>query len=154
MRHLILALITVFTSTLFAQRKCATKPFHEKHNFTIEQKATLRIKKMALGLDLTEKQQNKILPLLKAEIQRHETLRSEIEQKQNSGVKPSDEEVFNKMNTALDHRLTYQKAIKNILSDEQFESWLKMEREHHKRKRHHMRDQRRNHHKNSPRNDA
>jgi len=91
--------------------------------FTPEQQATLKSKKMTLQLDLNNKQQNQIYSL----ILKHEQNIQKFKQKQRAafikGEKPSREQQFNLLNKGLEARINFQKKLKNILTDKQYQQW-------------------------------
>ncbi|MCG1036229.1 hypothetical protein [Polaribacter sargassicola] len=121
----ILVLVMAVTFTTQAQRKGGQKG----PKFTPEQQATLAVKKMALALDLTDKQQNQIKPILTAQI---EERKAEMEKrkanKDEPRQKPTADELFAMQNKRLDNQIMMKNKMKNILNEEQFEKFEKMQK--------------------------
>ncbi len=102
-------------------------------NFTPEQQAILKTKKMALVLDLNESQQSKILTLNKVWIK--ETVALKESHKYINREEMSSDQKFELMNKKLDTELKHQAEIKNILNKEQYEIWKKSStKKHHRSK--------------------
>ena len=98
----------------------------EKPNFTPEQKVKLMVKKMALSLDLSASQQQKLKPiLLDASTQREEAKKEHMANKE-AGKKLSNDEKYSLMNQMLDKKLAFQAQMKKVLNKDQFEKWKKM----------------------------
>ena len=96
-------------------------------NFTPEQQAILKTKKMVLQLDLNSSQQNQILEInKKTSIERRQKMDAMKEMKKN-GKTPSADERFNMMSSMLDTRIANQVKVKNILNNKQFELWKEMQ---------------------------
>jgi len=101
---------------------------HQKFkDFTPEQVAELKTKKMALKLDLTEAQHRDIEKIhlanakeRKTKMEAHKKMRES-----NNEEKPSKEDRFNFMNERLDKQISNKKEMKAILSKEQFEKFEK-----------------------------
>ena len=97
-------------------------------NMTPEQIATLRTKRMALALDLSQAQQTKLqkLNLEKATLTKEKM--AEFKAKKESGdlQKPSADERYAMRNRMLDRALAEQEQMKQILDKDQFEKWRKM----------------------------
>ena len=148
MKHIIVALALVFSLHMTAQEN----EKHSEHEMTKremrhhkkgkkmfkdmspEQIATLKTKKMTLALDLSENQQQRLLALntqtAKERKTKMETRKAQMEKKE----KLSSDEKFALMNEKLDAEIAYQKSIKQILTDTQFEKWKKMKAHRGKRK--------------------
>ncbi len=116
----------------FADRKEIKGPrFEHKakraEKLTPEQRAELKVKKMALQLDLTDKQQRKLIDL-------HSKRIKEFKNTKESKEKLSFYEIEKKQ---LDSKIEYQREFKKILSKDQLQKWesLKAERKQHNKKR-------------------
>ena len=102
-----------------------------------EQHATLRTKKMTLHLDLSEEQQNKVYNLELKNAKNRKALKDKQVKKQ----EVSSEELFNRKNEQLTQKIALKKEYQNILTKEQFEKWektvsrKKKKRKHNKEKR-------------------
>lgn len=113
---------------------------HKRHgnamkDMTPEQVATLQTKKMTLALDLSEAQQEQMqqLNLENAKLRKTKMEERNAQKKEGKSEKPSSEERFEMHSERLDHKLAQQERVKQILTEEQFDQWKKMQ---HKRERH------------------
>lgn len=125
MKKVILTLVVAIfvASTSFAQSKHHKG---QKPDFTPEQKVKLMIKKMALSLDLSTSQQQKLKPiLLEANAQREEAKKEFMANKEERKNLSSDEK-FSMMNEMLDKKLAFQAKMKKVLNDEQFDKWKRI----------------------------
>jgi len=122
---LILVLAITFTTQAQKERK------QKKPKFTVEQQATLAIKKMTLALGLSEKQQNQIKPLLMAQITDKKANMQKRKAARKSGIQPTAEEIYALKNKQLDKQIVMNNKMKDILNKDQFEKFQKMQ---HKRK--------------------
>ena len=101
-------------------------------NMSPEQIATLRTKKMAIDLDLNERQKNDLLKLnIELANERKEKAES-MKARKEKGETLTDEERFNLANERLDKQYEVQQKMKNILNEEQYALWKK---QHHRKKR-------------------
>ncbi|WP_405608942.1 hypothetical protein [Polaribacter sp. Asnod1-A03] len=121
----ILVLVIAVTFTTQAQKKRGQKG----PKFTTEQQSTLAVKKMALTLDLSEKQQNQIKPILmtqmeerKAEMEKRKANKDEPRQR------PTADQMFAMQNKRLDNQIMMKNKMKDILNEEQFEKFEKMQK--------------------------
>lgn len=108
-------------------------PFNKKENkLTAEQRNEIKTKELTLALNLTDKQQQKIIALNK------ETLKNKPEVKK--GEKLTEEQKFQLKNQRLDNQIAYKRSMEKILSKDQFAQWEKMNhkksRMQHKQMRH------------------
>lgn len=90
-------------------------------DFSPEQTAILKTKKMALALDLNESQQKQMLELNKkwAEVR----TKKRAEMKSLNKEEMSSTEKFNHMNAMLDTKLAHQNELKKVLNEEQYKTW-------------------------------
>ena len=97
-------------------------------DMTPEQIATLRTKRMALALDLSEAQQTKVQKLNMENATLAKEKMAEFKAKKKSGdiQKPTADERYAMKNRMLDHALAEQQQMKQILDKDQFEKWRKM----------------------------
>jgi len=119
----ILVLVFVFTLTTNAQKRDRKG---RGENLSVEQKATLAVKKMTLALDLTESQQNQMKPLIANQISDKMATKDKMMAMKESGKRPTDDEKFAFANNNLDKKIAFKKNIKQILNDEQFAKFEKM----------------------------
>lgn len=97
---------------------------------TPEQVATLSSKRLALALDLNEGQRTQVMDL---QLQRIKERRAFMESREGSGTDTSrtdlsPEDRYERLNTRLDSKLAYKASMKKILSEKQYEDWVKMQR--------------------------
>ncbi len=100
------------------------RAFMEK--LTAEEAASLKTKKMALDLDLTEAQKREINKINLEIAKERKAKREERKNRKESGVertKPSKEERLKMMNERLDQQIATKKKIKSILNEKQYEKW-------------------------------
>jgi protein CpxP len=88
-----------------------------------EQRVALRLKKMTLDLDLTEKQQIEVKKLLLADSQKNEAKWAELREKKEKNGKLTNDERFALQNEMLDNKIEMKEALKAILSEEQMTKW-------------------------------
>ena len=144
MKHIVLIAIALFTLNATAQKPEGPHGKHDKKerrdkfkNFTAEEIATLQTKKMTLALDLSETQKNDIYSLnLEAAKDRKAKMKAREAQKgKEKKTELSKDERYQLANERLDKQIAHKKALKNILSKEQFEKWEQAQKH---RKRKHM----------------
>ena len=123
---LILMMVIAVTFTANAQQKTAQKNRQNRPQFTAEQQTELAVKRMTLALDLNEKQQNQIKPLLLTQTAQRKTAMEKLKKARENKQKPSKEELFTMRSQQLDHQIAMKKAMKEILTKEQFEEFEKM----------------------------
>ncbi len=88
-----------------------------------EQIAELRTKKLALALDLSEKQREQIREIELSEAFERES-RKEVRRERNS--KPDADQRYEMINERLDKQLALKEQMKGILNKEQFEKWERL----------------------------
>lgn len=131
MKNIIYAFAILFTLNVAAQEGSDRKGKKDKREMlkglTSEQQANLLTKKLTLALDLSDRQQSQVLALntkvatkRKAKIEAHKA-------KKEKGEKPTKEQRYQMMNERLDAKIAYKKKMKEILSDEQYKRWEKMQ---------------------------
>ncbi|MGY5355556.1 hypothetical protein [Wenyingzhuangia sp. IMCC45467] len=111
--------------------------FAQKQSFTAEQKTQLMVKKMSLDLDLSEKQEAKIAPIIAEKVNKMEARIADFKEARKKGERPerkeiSSEEKFNMAMTHLEEQKVLQNKMKNILNKEQYAQW----KEIHKKRQH------------------
>ena len=120
----ILVLVFAFTLTTQAQKKRGNK----NSKLTPEQHATLAIKKMTLALDLSEKQQKQIKPLIIAKMAERKAAMEKRKAAKQKKERPSADEMYAMKNKMLDKQILMKRKMKDILNKEQFEKFEKMQR--------------------------
>ncbi len=105
-------------------------------DFTVEQKTELALKKMTLDLDLSDRQVNKIRPLLAEKINDRDSHRKNREAKKGERKKLSSDERYKREMARLDKMIAFKANMKDILNDKQYERFEKVAaRKKHKMKR-------------------
>lgn len=129
MKRLAVALALLVSLSALAQKQHGHS-MHKgpKMDMTAEQMATLQTKKMTLALDLTKAQQQKVMTLNLDEAEFRKSKWEEMKAKRESGEreKPTPEERFERENARLDHQIAHQEKMKEVLSDEQYQTWKKL----------------------------
>ena len=120
----ILILAFAFTVTVQAQKK--GKQNERGPKLTMEQYADLAVKKMNLGLDLSEKQQNQIKPLIHAQAVARKVAMESRKENRATNKKPSADEIYVMRSAQLDNQIAFKNKLRNILNKEQFEKFEQM----------------------------
>lgn len=131
MNKLIVILALCLGTTGIAQEKSGRRAMRD---LTPEQMATLQTKKMVLALDLTEGQQNKMKAIFleNATVRKVKMEERKAAKEEGESKKPTSEERYAMADARLDAKIAQKGKIKEILSDEQYSKWEKMN--HGKRK--------------------
>lgn len=98
-------------------------------DLSAEQIATLKTKKATLALDLTAAQQDqmKALFLENTKIRKAKMEKRKAQKENGETKKRTSEERYAMANARLDHQIAQKAKVKNILSDEQYTKWEKMQ---------------------------
>jgi hypothetical protein len=129
MKKVMILIILLIGVNAFAQRNrtnCNDRP-----EFTHEQMAELKTKKMTLMLDLNEEQQQKIkeLHLLNPKGNRNN--------KNDRKNELSDKELYEMKLNELNSKIAFNEKMRSILTQEQYDLWKNNKGKHPKRKGHH-----------------
>ncbi|CAM3311187.1 hypothetical protein [Aequorivita lipolytica] len=119
MKKAIIIFMALITFALTAQNKNSDRREQRKEmkeNFTPEQKAELKTKKMTLALNLDESQQLKVKQLIL------EKQRTKPERRENRSEMTGTEK-FEAKSAMLDRRIAMKKELKKILTEEQITKW-------------------------------
>ncbi len=129
MKRLAVLLVLLAATGAMGQR-------HEGHrmgkghvmDLTPEQLATLHTKKLTLALDLTENQQDQVMVLNLEQAEDRKARWEEIKAKKESGEweKPTPEQRFEMENARLDRQIAHQQRMKQVLTEEQYNTWKKL----------------------------
>lgn len=119
MKKILIILLLSFSVSIYAQNEKKYKSLAK--DFTPEQQAILKTKKMAVELDLNDAQQSQMLELNKKWVIERNKNR-EVFKGQNAEEMTATDR-FNGMNKMLDTQLANQKQVKKILNDDQYETW-------------------------------
>ncbi len=134
MKQFSLILVMFSMLTLSAQHKEHLK------NLNPEQKMEIYLKKMTLKLDLTDKQISQIKPILANRIQNHKDPK-----KKENRAKMSDDQKHNYIINKLDRQIAFNKEMKNVLNEKQYDHFKKMQ-EHRNKKLMHKKNKRKKKH--------
>ena len=126
----ILVLIFVFTFTVQAQKKRGYK-----QQLTINQQTSLKVKQMTLVLDLSDKQQQQVTPLLRAAIAFRQAAMKKRKEARKQKKRPSSDEIYAIKSQVLDNKISMKRNMKNILNATHFETFKKMYKQRMKKKK-------------------
>ena len=121
MRKTVSILVLVFAFTLTTQAQQKRK--NQKPKLSVEQQADLAVKKMTLALDLSEKQQNEIAPLLKAQATQRKAAMEKRKKARINEEKPTADEMYAMQSKRLDNQIAFKNSMKTILHKDQFEKF-------------------------------
>lgn len=105
---------------------------NKKEGFTTAQKTEIALKKMTLRLDLSERQQRKIRPLLAERIEKRTAQRKMYRANKEKRKNLTTEERYERKIARLNNRIAFKANMKEILNTKQYE---RFERSAAKRKR-------------------
>ncbi len=120
MKKVLIICLALMTISLQAQPGENEGKQHRKGknmDYTPEQIAELKTKRMVLQLDLTEQQEKKVYDLVLEKVKKRKEL------KDNNKEKKGESMSFEKKKQMLDDRIEMKKAFKSILTEEQYEKW-------------------------------
>ena len=100
----------------------------KKGNLTIEQQVTIKVKKMTLELELTEAQQNKLTPVLTKHITERKAQLDKRKKGKGEEKKIEANDRFKIANKILDRKIIFQKEMKTILNEEQFNRFKELQK--------------------------
>lgn len=133
MKKLALVVVLISGISLNAQRHGGDR--NSMKDLNPQEVATLQTKKMTLALDLDQKQQTEIHSLFLTNATERKNKMDERKASKEEGNRPSKEERFTMQNERLDHMIAQKAAMKEILSQEQFEKWETMQEKRQKGKK-------------------
>jgi len=137
MKRLIIIALVLVTAQVTAQERNSrqNKERGERseryQDYTPEEIATLQTKKMTLHLDLTKSQQKEIQKL-NLENAKERKVKMDARKSQKEGdefQKPSKEERLKMQNERLDNQIAMKNKMKNILNEDQFAKWEKLQQD-------------------------
>jgi len=124
MKNLLSIVVLVFAFTFTAQAQ--KKRGNMGSKLTIEQQTTLAVKKMTLVLDLSDKQQEQIRPIIMSKIKNKNDFTEKRKAAKVNKQKPTSDEIFAIKIKQLDNQIMMKNSIKNILNEKQFDKFEKM----------------------------
>ncbi len=95
----------------------------QKSEFTAEQQAVLKTKKMALAFDLSDDQQEKLIDLNTKWAEKRNQHREEFKKLKETDQKLDADARYERQLQVLEDQLAYQKELEKILNKEQYLSW-------------------------------
>lgn len=140
MKRLAVVLVLLTSFGVMAQRNDGPRMQRgQRMNMTAEEMATMQTKHMTLALDLTKAQQDKVMKLNLEEAKLRKARMDEMDKLKESGdwKRPTDEERLARQNARLDEQIAFQAKMKEVLNDEQYQTWKDMRmknRKHGKKK--------------------
>jgi protein CpxP len=126
MKKLASILILAFTFTVTVQAQKKGKQNERGPKLTMEQNANLAVKKMTLGLDLSEEQQSQIKPLINSQAAARKVAMESRKENRATNKKPSADEIYVMRSAQLDNQIAFKNKLRNILNKEQFEKFEQM----------------------------
>lgn len=129
MKRLVVIMILLMSVGVFAQKHQGSKMGKGyKSDLTAEQLATLQTKKLTLALDLTSRQQKQVMEISLEQAEARKAKHEEIKAKKESGEwkKPSSDERFAMENARLDRQIAHHQRMKEVLDEEQYQTWKKL----------------------------
>ena len=105
----------------------------KQDEFTPEQQAVLKTKKMALHLDLSQKQQDELLKVNRSWAEKRAENKEKFRSQQENPEKSAPDARYERQLQRIDEQISYQNQVKKILNEEQYAIW-KEHRSHHMRR--------------------
>lgn len=124
----ILVFVFAFTVVTQAQRGKRNVKMHKGEKLTVEQRATLGAKRLALALDLDDAQIRRVTNLFKKKGEAMAVRVQKMKTDKANGKKRMNKNSFDRMNKSLDAKLSFQKKMKQILTKEQYAKFLKLKK--------------------------
>lgn len=121
MKKIMIIILIASTMTAFGQKDKNYR--NAQSDLSTEQKAILKTKRMALHLDLNDSQMKQMMEVNKKWAIEREKKMAEFKAQNTEELSPTDK--FNRMNSKLDSQLAFQKEVKKILNDDQYDLWKK-----------------------------
>ena len=121
MKKIAFVILLSLSFALHAQRGKGQE--HPKSDYTPEQQAVLKTKKMALHLDLSEDQQEKLIVVNKKWAEKRAKEREELKVQFEGDERPDADTRYKHQLQMLDDQMAYQKEIEKILNKDQYTTW-------------------------------
>lgn len=113
----------LFSSSLLMAQQGQQGRSQNREPLSVEQRTEVQVKRMALDLDLTEKQQEEVKALLLENAQqRQEHLKSRREKLGNESNLTAEQRYHMQL-AAIDQQIAMKESMKKILDEKQFERW-------------------------------
>ena len=123
MKKIISIFLILFSAFLIAQPPQQSPPekrMERMNKLTAEQQATLWSKKMTLELDLNDTQEQQVYALVLSKANTHKKRRANSPKE-----RPNSEEMYQMQVDLLEEKIAMKKAMKSILTPEQYGLWEK-----------------------------
>ncbi len=124
----ILVFVFAFTVSSQAQHDSRRVKMHKGEKLTVDQRATLGAKKLALALDLDDSQIRRVTNLFKKKGEAMAVRVQKMKKNKVKGEKRMHKNSFERMNKSLDAKINFQKKMKQILTKEQYAKFLKLKK--------------------------
>ena len=124
----ILVFVFAVTVTTQAQHGNRRVKMHKGEKLTVDQRATLGAKRLALALDLDKSQIKKVTHLFKKKGEAMAVRVQKMKTNKANGKKRATKNSFDRMNKSLDAKISFQKKMKQILTKEQYAKFLKLKK--------------------------
>ncbi|MFV0565495.1 MAG: hypothetical protein ACK5NB_06665 [Flavobacteriaceae bacterium] len=130
MKRIFIAAIALISLQGFAQEEKKERPnrgemMERMNDYTPEEMATLRTKKMTLDLDLNQSQQDDVYKLNLENAKTHKAMMEQFKAKRENAdaEKPTKEERLKMANAQLDRQIELKAKMKSILNEDQYAKW-------------------------------
>jgi hypothetical protein len=124
----ILILVFALTVTTQAQHRDHKVKKHKREKLTVDQRATLGAKRLALALDLDDSQIRRVTNLFKKKGEAMTVRVKKMKTERANKKKRMNKSSFERMNKSLDAKIGFQKKMKQILNKEQYAKFLKLKK--------------------------
>lgn len=121
MKRITFIIILGLSLALHAQRGKGDQ--HQRSEYTPEQQAVLKTKKMALHLDLSEDQQKRLIEVNKSWAEKRAGDRKEFKEQFEGDKRPDADVRYEHQLQMLDAKMAYQKEVEKILNKDQYATW-------------------------------
>ncbi len=121
MKRIAFIIILGLSLSLHAQRGKGDQ--HQRSEFTPEQQAVLKTKKMALHLDLSEDQQERLTQVNKSWAVTKAEKRKEFKAQFEGDERPDADARYEHQLQMLNDKMAYQKEVEKILNKDQYDTW-------------------------------
>lgn len=118
----VIAFLVVGLTTFAQEGKPAAKKA-EIQKMTPQEKSELRLKRITAILNLNEKQQKEIAPILEEQQQKREQIVAEFKAMKEKGTKPTEEERAARIKQRSDDQKAMREKLQKILTPEQLSKW-------------------------------
>ncbi|MGB0479976.1 MAG: hypothetical protein ACPGHD_03940 [Flavobacteriaceae bacterium] len=137
MKKIISIFLILFSAFLIAQPPHQQSPPEKRmermNKLTAEQQATLWSKKMTLELDLNDTQEQQVYTLVLSKANTHKKRRANRPKK-----RPNSDEMYQMQVNLLEEKIAMKKAMKSILTTEQYGLWEKSQKKKELMKKKHL----------------